>query len=160
MSTTTRRGKNDVATTTEPNLADARFERACTEDMAVTFTGPAIATVAHAGESYQVELESGACECPDFAYRGGDGTTCKHVQRACLSALYVGTEHSTELVARVARYARAAGCQHSVAGCNGPTTTSDRCGGLPCAGCCDAVRTADVDEMTVWNTLARSEVSR
>lgn len=129
-----------------------RFRRACTEAMGVTFTGPGIAEVeSSSGETYEVELESGRCECKDYEIRG-KRLICKHVQRASLSALYAPNQRVFETVARVARYAREAGCQHDVRGCAGPTAAGPR--GLPCQGCIDAVRATDaVDEWTVWNRL-------
>lgn len=134
-----------------------RFRRACTEDMAVEFTGPSIAEVAsESGNTYEVELGGGVCECKDYEFRG-DRFICKHVQRACLSAIFDADQRNTHLVARVARCAHNGGCEHGVRGCTGPTTPADRLGGLPCPGCCDAVRAPTVDEYTVWNRLAMRE---
>lgn len=111
-----------------------RFGRAVTEPMSVRFIGPSIGGVTHDGATYQVELESGACECDDYRFRG-ERLICKHVQRACLSALYTPDQRVTELVARVARFTRHQECVHDVYGCAGPTTAGPR--GLPCQQCID-----------------------
>jgi hypothetical protein len=129
-----------------------RYHRAATEDMTVAFDAPGIATVDHAGETYQVELESGACQYDDYRFRG-ESIVCKHAQRAALAALFDGEQRVTELVARVACFARTAG--HSVRGCEGPTTRGKR--GLPCQSCIDAVRSESVNEYTVWTRLCAPE---
>ncbi|HET7323060.1 MAG TPA: SWIM zinc finger family protein [Halococcus sp.] len=134
-------------------IESGRFRRATTEPMTVAFDGPGVGSVEHGEQTYRVELDGGVCECADYQFRG-ERLICKHVLRACLSALFDGEQHSTALVARVARFAREYGCAHSVHGCNGPTTTSDRCGGLPCPGCIEAVRTSSVDEFMVWQRVA------
>jgi hypothetical protein len=153
---------NPMATTavgTESSIGDRtidseRYRRAATEDMTVAFDAPSIATVGHAGETYQVELESGACECRDYEFRG-ESIVCKHAQRAALAALFDGEQRVTELVARVASFARTAGCSHSVRGCEGPTTLGER--GLPCQQCIDSVRSESVDGYTVWTRLCAPE---
>lgn len=127
-----------------------RFARACSEKMSVRFDGPGTAAVTHDGETYAVELAGGVCECRDYEFRG-DSIVCKHVIRASLAALYAPDQRVYELVGRVAQSAREAGCVHEAAGCAGPTAAGPR--GLPCPGCCDAVRADTVDEFTVWNRL-------
>jgi hypothetical protein len=131
-------------------IESGRFERACTQPMCVEFTGPGVADVTHDGATYEVELESGHCECDDYAHRG-KRLICKHVQRAALSVLFNDDQWNTKVVGLVARYAAESGCQHGVRGCAGPTIEGER--GLPCTGCCDAVRAPDVDEFTVWQRL-------
>ena len=131
-------------------IENGRFERACTETMAVTFTGPSIAEVEHGGETYEVELGGGVCECADYQFRG-ETLVCKHVLRACLSTLFDAEQRNTEYVARVAAFARKSGCARAVRGCAGPTVAGPR--GLPCQGCIDAVRAPGVDEWTVWSRL-------
>ena len=150
------------ATTTESSIGRrtieaGRFARALTEPMSVAFDGPGIATVEHGEQTYGVELESGACECADYRFRG-ERLICKHVLRACLSALFDGEQRVTELGARVARFARRQGCIHDVRGCAGPTVAGPR--GLPCQPCIDGVRASGVDEYTVWNRLVASESRR
>lgn len=132
-------------------IESGRFERACTEAMGVRFTGPSIADVhSSSGQTYEVELESGVCECRDYQNRG-DRLICKHVQRAALAALFDADQRVTEVVARVAAFARDAGCQHEVRGCAGPTAAGPR--GLPCQSCIDAAHAPNVDEFTVWSRL-------
>lgn len=154
MATSATTAESGVEQTEQERTIEAgRFRRACTEAMGVTFTAPGIADIASAsGNTYEVELEGGVCKCLDYQNRGGR-FICKHVQRAALVALYDDEQTNTELVAQVARYARNTGCQHEERGCAGPTTTANRLDGLPCPGCCDAVRSANVDEWTVWNRL-------
>lgn len=156
MSTKTTTVESSTEPRTEPEpertIESGRFARALTEPMTVAFDGPrsGIAEVEHDGTEYQVELASGRCECADYQFRG-ESLICKHVLRACLSALFDGEQQNTELVARVARFAREAGCEHDVRGCSGPTTAGPR--GLPCQSCINAVRAPNVDEWTVWNRL-------
>lgn len=147
MSATNSAGK--TGTTVEPTLTDARFERACTESMTVERRGPAVYDVHHDGETYAVDLESGHCTCADCQFRG---IGCKHAERAALTALFGDGTH-TAFVARVARFARERECPNDVRGCHGPTTESDRCGGLPCQHCIESVRAPAVDEYAVWKAL-------
>lgn len=144
MSTTTLSGQNGVATTEEPNLTAARFERAVTQEMTVERCAPGVYDVHHDGSTYNVELESGHCGCEDCKFRG---TGCKHSQRAALAAIF-GEGVRYEFVGWVACFASEQGCVHDVRGCSGPTTVGER--GYPCPGCVEA---AGGDDWAVWCAL-------
>lgn len=133
-------------------ITDDRFTRALTEPMVVVFDAPLFSRVRHGDETYQVDLVSGMCDCPDAIHRG-HSIVCKHAIRAALASLY-GDGRVSEFVARVAAYAREAGCPNDVRGCHGPTTPADRAGSLPCQQCIEAVRAPAVDEYTVWSAFA------
>ncbi len=136
MSTQTTTAESGIGQRT---IESGRFVRATTERMNVQFAAPGIADVSHDGETYRVELESGACECRDYEFRG-ERLVCKHAIRACLAVLFDGEQRSTALVAEVARHAREHGCAHGVRGCAGPTAIGSR--GYPCPDC---VRAIDIE---------------
>ena len=144
MSTTTQSGQNGVASAGEPNLTEARFERAVTQAMDVEPRGPGVYDVHHNGETYAVDLESGHCGCEDCKFRG---VGCKHSQRAALTAIFAEGV-CTEFVARVAQFAREQGCVHNVRGCSGPTALGER--DYPCPGCVEA---AGGDDWAIWCAL-------
>ena len=107
------------------------------------------------GEAYDVDLESGACTCPDWQYRGGtEDVVCKHALRAALVEGFAHTV-STELVARVIAFAHEQGCPVDGWGCGGPVSPGRD--GFPCATCVDALRTDGVSDWEVWITLNRTE---
>ena len=148
MSTTDHAVENSTGTQTASIEAD-RFERAVTESMSVVRTADRLYTITTESGEYGVDLRTGACSCPDAEYRG-DRYVCKHVCRAALAEVFANTV-STELVARVVRFAIANGCPADGHGgrCEGPL---GRTGSLPCPTCCDAVRSPGVDEFDVWTT--------
>ena len=46
--------------------------------------------ITHDGGTYDVDLESGACSCPDHEYRGGE-YVCKHAVRTALVEVFANT---------------------------------------------------------------------
>jgi hypothetical protein len=149
MSTTDHAVENSTGTQTASIEAD-RFERAVTEPMAVERTADRLYTVTTESGSYDVDLRTGACSCPDAEYRG-DRYVRKHTIRAALVEVVANTV-STELVARVVAFSRDQGCPVDGHGgdCEGPLA---RIGSLPCPTCCDATRSEETDEFDVWATL-------
>jgi hypothetical protein len=141
-------GDDDGRDEQDPQLTEARYCRALTESMSVTFTGPGIADVHSAsGETYRVELESGHCGCADTKFRG---LGCKHAQRAAIESLFLADQPRTRFVALVARFAREHGCEHGDAECAGPTTPSTRPASHPCPGC---VASTGGDDWAVYQRL-------
>jgi hypothetical protein len=142
MSTTQPTAKN--ASGTEDRSIDYnRYERACHEEMTISWAAPNMATVGHNDENYGVDLVEGACECPDSTYRH---VYCKHVIKAALVAIYEQGV-PTAFVAKVARYVADHPCpfdNHSV--CTGPTGP-----GFPCQDCVEATT---VGEWVVWQQTA------
>ena len=149
MSTTDHAVENSTGTQTASIEAD-RFERAVTESMSVERTADRLYSVATESGSYDVDLRTSACSCPDAGYRG-DRYVCKHAVRAALVEIFANMV-STELVARVVAFARDQGCPVDGHGgrCEGPL---GRTGSLPCPTCCDTVRSPGVDEFDVWTTI-------
>ena len=152
ISTTDHAVENSTDSRTASIEAD-RFERAVTESMSAERTADRLYTVTTDSGEYGVDLRTGVCSCPDAEYRG-EQYVCKHVCRAALVETFANTV-STELVARVVRFAIANGCPVDGHGgrCEGPL---GRTGSLPCPTCCDAVRSPGVDEFDVWATTVAS----
>lgn len=66
--------------TTQRGTTPDRIERALVDPMALTEIAPRMYEVVTLdGESYRVDVEAGACTCPDFEYRE---VCCKHQIRA------------------------------------------------------------------------------
>lgn len=66
--------------TTQRGTTPERVERALVDPMALTEIAPRMyQVVTLAGESYRVDVEQGACTCPDFEYHEA---CCKHQIRA------------------------------------------------------------------------------
>jgi hypothetical protein len=141
--------KSTVQRPTAPRIETKRFGRAVTESMSVERTTDRLYTVTTERGEYEADLRTGACSCPDAEYRG-DRYVCKHAIRAALAEVFANTV-SSELVARVVRFASEQGCPVDGHGgrCEGPL---GRTGSLPCPTCCDAVRSPGVDEFDVWTT--------
>ena len=135
------------STTSTPVVEAGRFDRAVREAMITERVADRLYRVTNVeddGKGYDVDLETGACSCPDAEYR--PEYVCKHAIRAALVEVFANTV-STELVARVVGYAREPdhGCPHGHDFCDGPVGPR-----LPCPGCMDAVRSEGVDEWVVW----------
>lgn len=65
-------------------VESGRFERALTENMTVERVAEQFFEVhSQSGNTYQVDLRTGACTCPDSEKRG-DRFVCKHAIRVAL----------------------------------------------------------------------------
>jgi hypothetical protein len=98
-----RKSGHDGRTDTE---LDARDVRALTERMSVLDdVGPArgadgiFRVVSQSGSTYTVDLQLGACSCPDSERRNPDGG-CKHVRRAAFATGERGVNVVPERVGR------------------------------------------------------------
>jgi hypothetical protein len=136
-----------------PTIESGRFERAVTEAMAVERVADRFYEVhSQSGNTYEIDLQTGACTCPDCQQRG-EQYACKHTIRASLVEV-VAEGVSTRTVAKVAGYARDPehGCPAGGHGgdCAGPLAGN---GELPCPTCCDATRSEETDEYHVWNRV-------
>lgn len=109
----------------------SRYERALREDLAVEKLAPEMYAVTNedGDETYNVDMESGYCGCPDFMYR--EDTVCKHASRACLEAYYEGYRPLTPFVAKFILSARDAGCVFGADDCNGAAGVEK----MPCTDC-------------------------
>jgi hypothetical protein len=124
-----------------------RTERALTESMTVREHAPAQYLVARDGDGHEehlVDVEAGACDCPDAHYRD---VVCIHLVRAAVHHAF-RSAGNPQLVAQVLAAIGDAGCPHDVRGCAGPTTIGAR--GYPCTGCVEATSSGD---WTVWRAL-------
>jgi hypothetical protein len=106
------------------------------------------------GSTYEIELQTGACTCPDCQQRG-DQYVCKHTIRASLVET-IAEGVTTRPVAKVAGYARDPdhGCPTEGHGgeCAGPLAGNGR---LPCPTCCDATRSEETDDITSGTESSR-----
>ena len=154
MSTTSHAVENSTGTR---SIEAGRFDRAVTTEMDVSRVADRLYHVTTESGAYDVDLESGACSCPDWQYRG-DQLVCKHAVRAALVEVFANTV-STELVARVVAHAREHGCPVDGHGgeCPGPLGGTRS---LPCPTCYDAVRSPGVDEFDVWTKVVAPYRSR
>ena len=104
------------------------------------------------GSTYEIDLQTGACTCPDCEQRG-DRYVCKYAIRASLVEI-IANGVTTRTVAQVVGYARDPDhdCPTSGHGgdCAGPLSGN---GELPCPTCCDATRSDGLDEFDVWMTV-------
>jgi len=111
------------------------------------------------GNTYEIDLQTGACTCPDCEQRG-DRFVCKHAIRASLVEI-IAEGVTTRTVAKVAGYARDPDHDCPAEGhggeCAGPLAGN---GELPCPTCCDATRSAGVDEYDVWETVVAPDRDR
>jgi len=111
------------------------------------------------GNTYEIDLQTGACTCPDCEQRG-DRFVCKHAIRASLVEI-IAKGVTTRTVAMVAGYARDPEHDCPVEGhggeCAGPLAGN---GELPCPTCCDATRSESVDEYDVWVTVVAPDRGR
>ena len=140
-------------TTTVPSIESGRFARAVTEDMTTERVADRFYEVhSQSGTTYEIDLQTGACTCPDCEKRG-EQYVCKHAIRASLVEI-IATGVTTRTVAQVAGYARDPDhdCPANGHGgeCAGPLAGN---GEFPCPTCCDATRTEDLDEYDVWNRV-------
>ena len=112
------------------------------------------------GNTYEIDLQTGACTCPDCQKRG-EQYVCKHAIRASLVEI-ITTGVTTRTIAQVAGYARDPdyGCPAEGYGgeCAGPLAGNGEL--LPCPTCCDATRTEDLDEYDVWNRVVAPDRDR
>ena len=136
--------------TQTPTIESGRYTRAVTEDMTVEQIADRFYEVhSQSGSTYEVDLQTGACTCPDCERRG-DRYVCKHAIRAGLVET-IANSVSTRTVAKVAGYARNPDHDCPTEGhggdCAGPLAGN---GHLPCPSCCDATRSARTDEFDVW----------
>jgi hypothetical protein len=108
------------------------------------------------GSTYDVDLRTGSCSCPDHERRGNRWGPCKHAIRAAIADVYATGTVTSETGAFVANYARENGCPVDGHGgdCPGPLGGTDQ---LPCPTCCDAARSPTVDEYDVWTLVVRDE---
>ena len=139
--------------TQTPTIESGRYTRAVTEDMTVEQVADRFYEVhSQSGSTYEVDLQTGACTCPDCERRG-DRYVCKHAIRAGLVET-IANSVSTRTVAKVVGYARNPDHDCPTEGhggdCAGPLAGN---GHLPCPGCCDATRSARTDEYHVWMTV-------
>ena len=148
------------STTSSPSIESGRFARAVTEDMTTERVADHFYKVhSQSGNTYEIDLQTGACTCPDCEQRG-EKYVCKHTIRASLVEI-ITEGVTTRTVAKVAGYARDPdhGCPadgHS-GECAGPLVAN---GELPCLTCCDATRIEDFDEYDVWMTVIAPDRNR
>ena len=105
------------------------------------------------GSTYEIDLQTGACTCPDCQQRGEE-YVCKHTIRASLVEI-IAEGVATRPVAKVADYARDPEHECPTGGHDG-----DYAGHLPCPSCCDATRSARTDEYHVWNRVVAPDRDR
>lgn len=67
------------------SIDDARTRRALSEEMNVRFTtaGPIYEVDSESGNTYELDIEAEACNCPDFEQRQPE-SGCKHLRRVDL----------------------------------------------------------------------------
>ena len=161
MSQATSETDSSIGTSTStPEVERGRFARAVTEDMTTERVAECFYEVhSQSGNTYESDLQTGACTCPDCEQRGNQ-YVCKHVIRASLVET-IANSVSTPTVAQVAGYARDPDhdCPTNGHGgdCAGPLAGN---GELPCPTCCDATRSAHTDEYHVWMTVVAPDRDR
>ena len=153
-------GRSTTSGASAPTIESGRFARAVTEDMTVERVADHFYEVhSQSGSTYEIDLRTGACTCPDCERRG-DRFVCKHAIRASLVET-IAEGVTTPTVATVAGYARDPehGCPTGGHGgdCTGPLAGN---GHLPCPSCCDATRSARTDEFDVWMTVVAPDRDR
>lgn len=159
MATTQPSGKTVPATNDARAIESGRYERACTESMTCERVADRFYEVhSSSGNTYDIDLQTGACSCPD-SERRGDRLYCKHAIRSALVEIYADKRSSgvtSAVGAIVASYARE-GDQGCPSGndrlCDGPLGPR-----LPYPACMDAVCSEDVDEFDVWTLIVRRVV--
>ena len=144
---------SSIGSSINPTIENGRFARAVTEAMTVERVADRFYEVhSESGNTYEIDLQTGACTCPDCQQRG-DQYVCKHTIRANLIEIVVNGV-STLTVAKVAGYARDPDHECPTGGhggdCAGPLAGN---GHLPCPTCCDATRSSTTDEYHVWNRV-------
>ena len=153
MSKATSGTESGIGRSTNPSIERGRFARAVTEEMTTERVADRFYEVhSQSGNTYKIDLQTGACTCPDCQQRG-DQFVCKHAIRASLVEI-IANGVTTPTVATVAGYARDPehGCPADGHGgdCAGPLAGN---GQLPCPTCCDATRTEELDEYDLWNRV-------
>lgn len=153
-------GQSTTSGAAAPSIESGRFGRAVTEDMTTKRVADRFYRVhSQSGNTYEVDLQTGACTCPDCEQRG-ERFVCKHAIRASLVEIIANTV-STPTVAKVAGYARDPDHECPTGGhggeCAGPLAGN---GELPCPTCCDATRTEGVDEYDIWMTVVAPDRDR
>ena len=94
-----------IGSSTSPSIESGRFERTVTEAMTVERVADRFYEIhSQSGSTYDIDLQTGACTCPDCQQRG-DQYVCKHTIRASLVEI-VAEGVTTRTVAKVAGYAR------------------------------------------------------
>ena len=149
-----------IGSSTSPSTESGRFERAVTEAMTVERVADRFYEIySQSGSTYEIDLQTGACTCPDCQQRG-DQYVCKHTIRASLVEI-IAEGVTTRTVAKVAGYARNPEHKCPTGGhggdCAGPLAGN---GELPCPACCDATRSARTDEYHVWNQVVAPDRDR
>jgi hypothetical protein len=149
--------ESGIGSSTNPSIESGRFARAVTEAMTVERVADRFYEIhSQSGSTYEIDLQTGACTCPDCQQRG-DQYVCKHTVRASLVEI-IAEGVTTRPVAKVAGYARDPdhGCPTEGHGgdCAGPLAGN---GHLPCPTCCDATRSPTTDEYHVWNRVVASD---
>ena len=149
-----------IGSSTNPSIESGRFKRAVTEAMIVERVAERFYEIhSQSGSTYEIDLQTGACTCPDCERRGGR-FVCKHAIRASLVET-IAEGVTTPTVATVAGYARDPehGCPTGGHGgdCAGPLAGN---GHLPCPSCCDATRSVRTGEFDVWMTVVAPDRDR
>ena len=152
--------ESSIGSSTSPRIESGRFERAITEAMTVERVAERFYEIySQSGSTYEVDLQTGACTCPDCQQRG-DQYVCKHAIRASFVEI-IAEGVTTRPVAKVAGYARDPDHSCPTGGhggdCAGPLAGN---GHLPCPTCCDATRSAHTDEFDVWNRVVAPDRNR
>ena len=161
MSQATSETDSSIGTSTStPEVERGRFTRAVTEDMTIERVAERFYEVhSQSGNTYEIDLQTGACTCPDCEQRG-DRYVCKHAIRASLVEI-IAEGVSTRTVAQVTGYARDPNHDCPTEGhggdCAGPLAGN---GKLPCPTCCDATRSEETDEYHVWNQVVAPDRNR
>ena len=158
MATSTHTDERVSHTNDVRAIESGRYERACTESMTCERVADRFYHVhSQSGNTYEVDLQTGACSCLDAVNRG-DRTYCKHAIRSALIEIYADKRSSgvtSAVGAMVASYAREGdqGCPSENDWlCDGPLGPR-----LPCPNCMDAVRSKHVDEFDVWSLVVSKE---
>ena len=146
-------GRSTSCAASAPSIEHGRYARAVTEEMSVERVADRFYEVhSQSGNTYEIDLQTGACTCPDCEQRG-DRFVCKHTIRASLVEI-IANSVTTRTVAKVAGYARASDHNCPVEGhggdCAGPLAGN---GDLPCPTCCDTSRSEETDEYDIWNRV-------
>ena len=94
-----------IGSPTSPSIESGRFERAVTEDMITERVADRFYEVhSQSGNTYEIDLQTGACTCPDCEQRG-DRFVYKYAIRASLVEI-IANGVTMRTAAKVAGYAR------------------------------------------------------
>ena len=145
--------ESSIGSSASPSIENGRFARAVIKAMTVERVADRFYEIhSQSGNTYEIDLQTGACTCPDCQQRG-EQFVCKHTIRASLVEI-VAEGVTTRPVAKVAGYARDPDHSCPTEGhggdCAGPLAGN---GHLPCPTCCDATRSEETDEYHVWNRV-------